>query len=138
MRFEGDERELAFPPSWAAKRILLVQENEMVRRVVGGTLERHGYLVIEATTTEDAFQHARRGGRIDVVLSEFAKGEVSGPELLLRLRRFVPTIRAIFMSSGATPESRKPLARGATVLRAPFGTSELLSAVREAVDGCSN
>jgi CheY-like chemotaxis protein len=135
---EEDERERTVTPSWAAKRILVVQGNDLVRQAVGSTLARHGYVVIEASTTDEAFRHARRGTRIDVVLGEFARGEVSGPELLLRLRRFVPTIRAIFVSSPTTAGTQKPVARGVTVLRAPFGVSELLSAVREAVNGCSN
>lgn len=138
MESEEDERERTVTPSWAAKRILVVQENDVVRRAVGGTLARHGYLVIEAATTQDAFLHVRRVTRIDVVLSEFAEGEVSGPELLLRLRRFAPTIRAIFVSSAAPDGTHKAFTRGVTVLLAPFGVSELLSAVREAVNGCSN
>jgi len=135
--FEEDERETTLTPSWGAKRVLVVQHNDSVRHTVGSTLRRYGYVVIDAATMEDAVEHARRGTKIDVLLSDFAKNEISGPELLIRLRRFNPTIRAVFITPSVFGK-RETVTKSTPMLPLPFRVSELLAALREAVGGFFN
>ena len=129
---EGDERPSALTPSWSAKRILIVQPSDGVRTIVGRALRRYGYVVIDSANADDAVAHARRGTRIDVVLVEIENRELSGPELMVRLRRFAPTVRTVFIGARRHPRRN---ASGEATLDLPFGTSELLAALRSVTGG---
>src|SRR4029079_17706177 len=70
-----------------SETILLVEDNEMVRTLTCEILKRQGYTVVEARHGADALDIARRyHGPIHLLLTDVVMPEMSGPELVSRLR----------------------------------------------------
>src|SRR5262249_247075 len=118
------------------ERILVVEDDDGVRRLVYRVLRRAGYRVIEARDGQQALQeflpHAKE---IDLVLTDVRMPLVKGDELAVQLRAANPTIPVVFMS-GYAPETivgtlngRDPI----TILAKPFTNSDLLAVVQEAL-----
>jgi CheY-like chemotaxis protein len=79
--------------------ILLVEDEQAVRRVVGALLRRFGYNVIEAASAREASgvfeQHA---GQIDLLVTDVVMPEMDGPALAKHLIARHPDLRVLFMS----------------------------------------
>jgi DNA-binding response OmpR family regulator len=67
------------------RRVLVVDDDVVVRTMVRGLLENDGNLVVEASSAEDALAQIR-GGPPDLLVLDLSLPEMSGLELLLRLR----------------------------------------------------
>ena len=80
-------------------RILVVDDEPEVRRVLSKMLRLDGHETIEAEDGAAALEVLRAGQqRIDLVLSDVLMPRVSGRELLHRLRRYDPYMPFVFMS----------------------------------------
>jgi two-component system, cell cycle sensor histidine kinase and response regulator CckA len=88
------------PPSATGReRILLVEDEESVRRLVQRVLEKAGYSVLPAGGPMEALQICEHcNGPIDLILTDVVMPKLSGQELVLRLRQFQPTSKVLFMS----------------------------------------
>src|SRR5262245_21462249 len=125
--------------TWSSKRILVLQGNEVVRQAIINVLQGCGYLPLEASTTEEASEHFRRGTKVDVLVCDIVTEEETGPGLVARFRRYGP-LRAIFLSRHASRlgGETSPADPCRCVLKIPFGTSEFLAALRETLGRCSD
>lgn len=77
--------------------ILVVDDNEMVRRIVGHVLETAGYEVGEACNGAEAME-ALRLGPADMVLTDLHMPGMGGQELLGRVRSAFPDLPCAAMS----------------------------------------
>jgi PAS domain S-box-containing protein len=112
--------------------ILLVEDDEPVRRIVHTLLARHGYDVIEASSPGDALiLFELNVGKIDLVLTDVVMPLMSGDELARRLARLRPSVRVLFMSGYPGRPREPPGAVG--FVDKPFASEELLAAVRAAM-----
>src|SRR5579864_8751301 len=85
-----------------AETVLLVDSDPETRKLGAFMLEKRGYQVLEARTTEDALAvYEARGGAIDLLLTEIRMAKISGPELAARLLSVQPGLRIVLMSHGA-------------------------------------
>ena len=117
--------------------VLLVEDEALLRRVVGEILIAAGYRVAQAANGDEAlamFEDARqRNERIDVLLSDLVMPGMSGRELAMRLKRASPMLPVLFMSGY---EERASEVRGdEPVIAKPFTASALARRVREVLDG---
>jgi len=79
--------------------ILLVEDEDEVRRIVRMGLEKEGYHVLEASDGEQAIQRAEGfSGKIDLLLTDVVMPNMGGAELAARVRQQRPGIRVLFMS----------------------------------------
>jgi CheY-like chemotaxis protein len=118
-------------PRAGRELILLVDDASDVRRAARRTLERRGYDVVEATDTTDALQIVSEWARpIDLVLTDIVMPGIDGIDLARRMRSIRPELRVLFMSG----YSDAP-ATGGPLIAKPFTAHELLSKVREVLDG---
>jgi PAS domain S-box-containing protein len=79
--------------------ILLVEDDELVRRVTSSALAKNGYKVLEAVDGADALRVCQKfDGPIHLVLSDVIMPGLSGPETAAQLRRLRPGLRTLFMS----------------------------------------
>jgi CheY-like chemotaxis protein len=114
--------------------ILVVDDDDLVRRSIAKILERHGYRVVAASGSAEALSVAReQGGRIGLVILDVLMPGVTGPELGRRLYELNLSAKLLFVS-GFSPESI-PL-EGAQVaaemlLQKPFSQTTLLERVRQ-------
>jgi CheY-like chemotaxis protein len=124
----SDDRPI--PPE-SSGTILLVEDTEALQEVITENLRDLGYLVLIASTGEDAVRiAAAHQGRIDVLLTDIRMPGVQGPELARQLAIARPGIRIILMSGGAPGTD---LAPGVVVLQKPFGREQLAKALRDAL-----
>ena len=69
-------------------RVLLVEDEDVVRNFAARALSRQGYEVLEAGTGVEALEvMAREKGRVDIVVSDVIMPEMDGPTLLKELRK---------------------------------------------------
>lgn len=112
--------------------VLVVEDDDAVRRVVVRVLRRSGFSVLEATNAEAAVLMSRGfAGTIDLLLTDVVMPGMSGPELAALLRKLRPALRVIFVSGNAAEaleEGALDLA-GATMLAKPFTDAALVAAV---------
>jgi len=116
--------------------VLLVEDDDMVRRMAASMLASLGLAVVPAGTPGEALSIVERGDRdIALVLTDVVMPEMNGPALRDRLRRLRPDLPVIFMS-GYTADAgvhRSSLDEGLHHLQKPFTLDELASAVSGAL-----
>ncbi len=121
----------AFPPAeWQALRpgVLIVDDTEGVRRVIGAGLSLHGFTVWLAADAKEAVETYRaHHSSIDVVLLDVQMPDRDGPRTLMDLRTVNPDLVAVFMTGSAGHYTQQNLLDlGAlAVLQKPFRMGEL-------------
>ena len=125
------------PKLRGSETVLLVEDEEAVRELVGGFLRTNGYAVLEATNGFEGLRlAARHGGNIDLLLTDLIMPKMGGWELADRLAGERPDLKVIYMSGYseyvAAPGAKREH-RGA-FLQKPFSMQELGGRIREALD----
>ncbi|MEL7543318.1 MAG: ATP-binding protein, partial [Pseudomonadota bacterium] len=82
--------------------VLLVEDEEPVRRLAARALSRQGFEVLEAGSGVEALDVLdEAGARVDLVVSDIVMPEMDGPTLLKSLRQTRPEMKVIFISGYA-------------------------------------
>lgn len=134
---EETEETISLPElQGSGEQILLVEDEEEVRKFAARALRENGYFVFEAATANEAINiYEREKGYFHLVFSDVVLPDGTGLELVDRLLSGRPQIR-VLLSSGYTDEKlQRALIRekGFCFLRKPYGLADLLRAVREAI-----
>ncbi|MCZ2078580.1 MAG: response regulator [Bryobacterales bacterium] len=113
--------------------VLLVDDEDGVRRLMRCYLEREGYRVLEARTGEDAERHAQEYPQaIDILIADVAMPGMTGPQLAKRLSAARPDMKVLYVS-GYQHDMLDPDALSSPDvghLSKPFAAAELLARVR--------
>jgi two-component system cell cycle sensor histidine kinase/response regulator CckA len=118
-----------------AATILVVEDEEGVRRLAVETLQRKGYRVIEAASGEEALKLAGGyDGTIHLLISDVVMPGMKGPELADRLRAIRPGIRVLLISGYAADVVTPADLEEAAYLAKPFAPAALLKAVKHVLD----
>jgi len=116
--------------------VLLVEDEEPVRKLIRRILRDSGYTVLEAASGAEALTvHRTHGGPIHLLLTDVMMPGPGGPELAEQLRRESPDLRVLFMS-GYAPDDRleHAIEAGAQFLQKPFTPRALTNAVCRVLD----
>jgi hypothetical protein len=127
------------PAAATGQTILVVDDEEAVRRMTARILSRHGYLVVEASGGEEALA-AYRGlpAPPDLVLTDVAMPQMSGIDLARRLRGEHETPPPVLLMSGYSGDAaaiRDALGASAGFVQKPFEAAALLHRVGLALAG---
>ncbi|MDR6818838.1 two-component system cell cycle sensor histidine kinase/response regulator CckA [Neorhizobium sp. 2083] len=117
--------------------VLLVEDEEAVRRGGKRMLETRGYTVHEAGSGTEALDIMEElQGQVDIVVSDVVMPEMDGPTLLTELRKTYPDLKFIFVSGYAEDAFARNLPADAKFgfLPKPFSLKQLAVAVREMLD----
>ena len=117
--------------------ILLAEDEEPLRTLTARLLERHGYVVITATSADEALRIAAENSRrIDLLLTDLIMPGLSGAAVAERVSELVPGVKVLFMSgySDDTVVRNGILAPGAAFLEKPFSSTDLAAKVRATLD----
>jgi CheY-like chemotaxis protein len=116
------------------KTILLVDDNEPLRLYLRDVLTDAGYLVLLASHAVEAiFIIHKYKAPIDLLLTDIAMPDISGLELVERLRMLNPQLKTLYMS-GVVDESTIPRTAphvSAVYLQKPFSPQVLIQSVRQ-------
>ena len=108
-------------------RILLVDDDELIRLSVAPLLEALGHQAMTAETGQEALQRLQAGLAVDLVILDMNMPGLSGAQTLARLLELRPGQKVI-MATGYSDEAITPLLRdhpSVTSLRKPFSMEEL-------------
>ena len=122
-----------------SERILVVEDDEMVRSYVAGQLRSLGYDIVEASDGAAALTLIAAGRRFDLVFTDvMLPGGLLGPQLLAQARAQVPGLKALF-TSGYSEAAVLPAHLDGTVrlLQKPYSRHSLASHVRAALDAAA-
>jgi PAS domain S-box-containing protein len=127
------------PPGTRARSetILVVEDEEALRRVIVKTLEAAGYPVLEASRGAAALEaQGRHPGPIHLVLTDVVMPQMNGRMLVDELVKHRPAVKVLYMS-GYTDDAvvhHGVLERGTQFLSKPFTATDLLRKVREVLE----
>ena len=128
------EHDEALPPAKNPRTILLVEDEEMVRRMIRTSLWWHGHNVLEAASGPEAIELAQsHKGPIDLLLTDVCMPEMNGQVLAEQLLDSRPELKVLFVS-GYTDGHLPPLKAKdtrAAFLPKPFSPDVLARKVSE-------
>jgi two-component system KDP operon response regulator KdpE len=114
-------------------RILVVDDEPAILRVVRANLTRHGYRVETAATGQAALD-AHASHHPDLILLDLGLPDLDGLEIVRQIRDRAATPIVILSARGAERDKVQALDLGADdYLTKPFGVEELLARVRVAL-----
>ncbi|MGA2397074.1 MAG: PAS domain S-box protein [Steroidobacteraceae bacterium] len=114
-------------------RVLLVEDNEAVRRATCLLLELEGYHVTPVASLSEALQHAERGHKIDLLITDYhlCYGE-TGIQVIATLRDILGISLKAVLTTGDTSSAIKQLPRDPylRITSKPIKADELLTLLR--------
>jgi two-component system CheB/CheR fusion protein len=135
---DPDER----PPGGVAEApkgsqvVLLVEDEDQVRKLTSEFLQGRGYIVLEARDGREGLSVCEgHQGKIDLLLSDVVMPELGGRELAERILAMRPDIKVLFMS-GHTQDVilKEGVKAGTPFLQKPFTPDALANKVRAVLD----
>lgn len=121
-----------------SETILVVEDEDDVRRVVVHMLQQLGYDVLTAASGAEAMQLYNDTERpIHLLLTDVVMPKMSGKELADRLTRNLPGLKVLFVSgyTGSVIIHHGVLDPGTYFLQKPFSAAQLGGKVREVLEG---
>ena len=112
------------------RTILVVEDNKMVRSLVGELLTRQGFEVLVAEGPKQALRLCE-GRHLDLLVTDVVMPEMTGPELHSRLLKDYPDLKALYMS-GYTNNvivHQGVLDEDINFIQKPFSTSQFAKKV---------
>jgi PAS domain S-box-containing protein len=120
-----------------SETVLVVEDEEPLRRLTRRILESRGYTVFDAANGEEAIRTlASVSSHVDLLLTDVVMPGMSGRELVERLLPVYPWLRVLFMS-GYTEDmmlQHRVAELGIRVVEKPFTRDDLALAVRNTLD----
>jgi PAS domain S-box-containing protein len=127
----------ALRPVSGQEVILLVEDDEGVRKLTRRILSQSGYSVLEAGSGAEALQQCEQyRGPIHLLLIDVVMPQMSGRMLAERLSQLRPALKVLYMS-GYTDDSilrHGVMDEGVAFLQKPFTSAILTHKVREVLD----
>ncbi len=127
----------ALPPRRGNARILLVEDEDMLREFLREGLEANGYIVLSARDGAEALQIADEfRGRIDLMVTDLVMPGMTGREAAEQIGAVLPSLKVLYMS-GYTDDAvlrRGVLDAGFAFLGKPFTLDALLHKLQDLLD----
>jgi PAS domain S-box-containing protein len=121
-------------PQGQGELVLLVDDEESIRRVARQTLERHGYRMIEASDgTQGLAQYTQHQSEVRLVITDLAMPFMDGPAFIHALRQLNPQVKIIAMSGHQSKASvgHLPPKLVQALLTKPFHAADLLQTLQQ-------
>jgi CheY-like chemotaxis protein len=120
-----------------SETILVVEDEEEVRKLTVRFLKKQGYRVLEASRGDDAVLiHEKHDGSIHLILVDVVMPGMSGTELARRLASLSPKMKVLYMSgyTDHTIVHHGVLEKGVNYIQKPFTMNGLVTEVRKVLD----
>lgn len=104
------EPEITVSSDWSGGgKVLLVEDEDMVRAVAQRSLVRAGYEVTAWADGEEGLADFTAGSRYDLIVSDVVMPGMDGPAMVRGIRKIDPDIPVLFMSGYAEEQLRKDI-----------------------------
>lgn len=113
-------------------RILLVEDDPLIRELVVEALREAGYQVVHASTGEEALDWCRRQFADVLITDVVLPGKIDGWQIAERCREHDPGLPVIY-ASGFSPTQPRPVPRSRSLTK-PFSPDEIVQLVKELGD----
>jgi DNA-binding NtrC family response regulator len=118
-------------------RILVIDDEDRIRRLLRTALEMEGHEVVEARQGDEGLE-LLRATPPDLVITDIIMPGKDGMEVLMALRREAPEMKVIAMSGGGQFGMTEPLQMAEPLgafaaLRKPFELDAMLETVKRAL-----
>lgn len=118
-----------------SETLLVVEDEDVVRKPLVHILESAGYRTLAATNGREAIATLTENpDGIDLVILDLVMPEMSGPETWQRMCKVKPGLGVVFMSGYADVQYRNRLPPDTEILDKPFPSQELLRRIRARLD----
>lgn len=116
--------------------ILLVEDQEVLRRALGDSLKRKGFRLLEAASAEEALVHLRSGAAIDLMVTDMNLPGTTGVQLIKKALVAHADLRVILMSGyfNDRAEGFADIAKNVVVMQKPFPFKALVENIQTALD----
>jgi CheY-like chemotaxis protein len=122
-------------------RILVVEDDGQVRKMVCKVLGNQGYDFVEAANGKEVFKILKNKVNIKIVVADIIMPEKDGLEIIQELKRDYPDIKILAISGGGKISAQNYLVLAQKVgadliLKKPFNKQELLDAIKKLENQC--
>jgi PAS domain S-box-containing protein len=125
------------PPEFHPATVLLVEDDDMVRRMTAAILKKIGYSVVLAESPMEALAVVEKEATlIDLLITDVVMPKMSGTELASKINKIKPEVKVLFMS-GYTENvivCQGVLKEGIHFVQKPFSMNDFAKKVREAIE----
>jgi DNA-binding response OmpR family regulator len=126
----SDGRPLGKAITQGIGKVMVVDDDPPIRRVLQTTLTSAGYSVVNAMTGEEAIEKLQSEGAVDVILLDLKMPGMGGIEACRRIREICDTPILVISIVRESEDRMQALASGADdYLAKPFGIYELLARI---------
>jgi signal transduction histidine kinase/CheY-like chemotaxis protein len=124
------------PQGGRGERLLLVEDEPLVRKLLEQLLSRAGFQVTSASTPNEAMAQVDRDRPFEVLVSDVVMAGMTGPEFAARVEAECGAVPTIFMSGHTEDEAIRSGAMKPhqCFMPKPFAPSELLLQLRRLLD----
>jgi two-component system cell cycle sensor histidine kinase/response regulator CckA len=92
---------VATPSASSRSRVLVVDDDDAVRRFVTRILDEDGFVVEASATGADALTRMREGRTYDLIVADVCMPEMSGPQLVARMRQTGSHAKVLYVTGFA-------------------------------------
>ena len=135
----SDSVEEGSPPELrGTEKVLLVEDEEKVRRLTESILRRSGYRIVSAANAEQALNFSKTELEdARVLITDVVMPGMNGRVLAGKLKEAFPRLKVLFLSGYSADVTGAELSgdQSAELLQKPFSPADLLSKLRQLIDG---
>jgi len=123
------------PARSGRETVLIVEDEEVVRKTITQLVERAGYRTLVASNGREALDVlSKQLSAIDIVVMDVVMPELGGPQTWERMRALRPDLNVVFISGYADDHYRERIPASAEVVPKPFRAEDLLLAIRRKLE----
>ena len=111
------------------ERVLVVDDQDVVRDVIKLALEGAGYVVLDAASPLEAIELARNCSPIDLLVTDVVMPEMDAFELAGRITSEIPGVRVLYTSGYTNAAAEGPF------IQKPFTPAQLVEKVSSVLAG---
>ncbi len=132
---ESQVAETGAYPALSARTVLVVEDDEVVRRLILDVLKDLGYRTLEAYDGSSGLHILMSNERIDLLITDVGLPEINGRKMAEEARKERPRLKVLFITGYAEhPDAGlENLARGMHVMTKPFPMEALAQRIQEIV-----
>ena len=116
------------------EKILLVEDDKLVRSVIVEVLNNYGYVMLTASNGQDGFEvFLKNQYELDLVIADVIMPKMSGIELSQEIEKVHPKTKLFFMS-GYSEQVNNLEDMGVNYIKKPFDPLDLVKKIRYVLD----